>query len=92
MHVWRCEKHKSQCPGRVTTCEGSVQSSRGEHNHPPDLAANKVEAAISNMRKRAREETVTISRMYDETLQVIIITNYFDSFIRKCAYVGAVTA
>ena len=56
----RCERHKSQCPARVTTHEGSVQSSRDEHNHPPDLAANKVETAISNMRKRAREEITTI--------------------------------
>ena len=57
---WRCERHKSQCPARVTTHEGSVQSSRDGHNHPPDLATNKVETAISNMRKRAREETTTI--------------------------------
>ena len=35
---WRCERHKNQCSARVTTYEGSVQSSRGEHNHPPDLA------------------------------------------------------
>ena len=28
---WRCERHKSQCPARVTTNEGSVQSSRGEN-------------------------------------------------------------
>ena len=68
---WRCERHKSQCPARVTTNEGSVQSSRGEHNHPPDLAANKVETAISNMRKRAREETTTIPQIYDEALQVL---------------------
>ena len=70
---WRCEKHKSQCPGRVTTYmyEDSVQSCKGKHNHPPDLAAKKVKAAISNMRKRAREETVTIPQIYDEALQVI---------------------
>ena len=70
---WRCERerHKSQCPARVTTHEGSVQSSWGEHNHPPDLAANKVETAISNMRKRAREETTTIPQIYNETLQVL---------------------
>ena len=57
--VWRCERHKSQCSARVTTYEGSVQSSRGEHNHSPDLAANRVEATVSNMRKRVREETTT---------------------------------
>ena len=61
----------------MTTHEGSVQSSRGEHNHPPDLAANKVETAISNMRKRAREETTTIPQIYDEALQVLgKMTNY----------------
>ena len=36
----------NECLARVTTHEGSVQSSRGKHNHPPDLAANKVETAI----------------------------------------------
>ena len=66
---WKCERHKGQCPARMTTYEGSVQFSRGEHNHPPDLPANQVEATISNMRKRAREEMTTIP--YDEVLQVI---------------------
>ena len=39
------------------------------------LAANKVEATISNLRKRAREETITIPQIYDEALQVIKIIN-----------------
>ena len=68
---WRCERLKRHCPARVTTHEGNVRSSRGEHNHPPDLATNKVEIAISNVRKRAREETTTISLIYDEVLQVL---------------------
>ena len=73
---WRCKRHKSQSSARVTTYEGSVQSSRGEHNHPPDLAANRVEATVSNMRKRVWEETTTILQIYDEALQVYKRTNY----------------
>ena len=74
---WRCERHKSQCPARVTTNEGSVQSSRDEHNRPPDLADNKVETGISNIRKRAREEVISIPQIYDEALQVLSkMTNY----------------
>ena len=48
---WRCERHRSQCPARATTFEGAVQSTRGEHNHPPDRAANQVQATISKMRQ-----------------------------------------
>ena len=66
---WRCERHRSQCPAKVTTHETTVQSCRGEHNHPPDVAANQVVATIGKMRKRAREESTTIPQIYDEALQ-----------------------
>ena len=61
-----CKRHKSQCPARVTTYEGSVQSSRGEHNHPPDLVANEVEATISNMKKRAGRNDYSIPQINDK--------------------------
>ena len=66
---WRCKKYKSGCSGRATS-EGSNVVVRQEHNHPPDLAATKKDQVVSQMRKRAREETVSIHRIYDEALQV----------------------
>ena len=49
----------------------SVQCFRGQHNHPPDLTANEVEGAISNigtvelgyMAHIAIERTFAIRRM-----------------------------
>ena len=67
---WRCQLHKSGCNGRATS-KGSSVVVRNEHNHPPAQATRRKEKAVANMRKRAREETTSINRIYDETLQVI---------------------
>ena len=66
---WRCERHRSQCSAKVTTHESTVQSCRGEHNHPPDVTANQVVQTIGKMRKRAHEESTTIPLIYNEALQ-----------------------
>ena len=66
---WRCQMHKSGCSARATS-EGSSVVVRSEHSHPPAHANLRKERAVENMRKRAREETTSINRIYDETLQV----------------------
>ena len=53
----------------LTTHETTVQSCRGEHNHPPDVTANQVVATIGKMRMRAREGSTTIPQIYSEALQ-----------------------
>ena len=62
---WRCKKYKSSCSGRATS-EVSNIVVRQEHNHPTDLATTKKDQVVSQMKKRAKEETVSIHRINDE--------------------------
>ena len=64
----RCKIYKSGCSGRATSEESNVVV-RQEHNHPPDLHGcfQKRSKVVSRIMKRAREETVSIHRIYDET-------------------------
>ena len=57
---WQCEFHKAGCKGRATPVSEAIDITCNEHNHPPDQASNKAEKLVSSMRKRAREETVSI--------------------------------
>ena len=41
-----------------------------EHDHPPNNAMCAKERVMSTMRKRAREESTSINRIYDDALQV----------------------
>ncbi len=44
---------------------------RNEHNHPPAPNSLRKDKVIANMRKRAREETTSVHRIYDEALQEV---------------------
>ena len=68
---WRCQQHKEGCTARATS-EGSSVAVRNIHNHPPVLATIKRDKAVADMRKRAREESVPVTQIYDQTLQVCI--------------------
>ena len=52
------------------TSEGTSVIVRQEHNHPTGEEVLQVKKAISNMRKRAREETTPVTQIYDQALQV----------------------
>ena len=66
-----CEFHKAGCKGRATSVGEAIDVTCSEQNHPPDQASNKAEKLVSSMRKWAREETVSIHRIYDDALQEI---------------------
>ena len=69
MVFWRCSQHKSGCHARATS-EGSSVVVRQDHSHPASQETLAVEKAVSHMRKRAREETISVPRIYDQALQV----------------------
>ena len=69
---WLCQMHKGGCSVRATSEGSSVV----EHNHPPAHSTLRKEKVVAKMRKRAREETTSVNKIYDETLQVIIIHVY----------------
>ena len=69
---WRCSCHKSGCPARATS-EGTSVVVRQQHNHPASEDTLVVEKSVSNMRKRAREETTSVPRIYDQAMQVYFI-------------------
>ena len=73
---WRCSLHKSGCTARATS-EGKSVIVRQEHSHPTSEDTLQVEKAVSNMRKRAREETTSVPRIYDQTLQVMVTVCMF---------------
>ena len=50
---------------------------RQEDSHPTSEDTLQVEKAVSNMRKRAREETTSVPRIYDQTLQVMVTVCMF---------------
>ena len=70
---WHCQMHKGGCSVRVTS-EGSSVVVRSEHNHPPAHSTLRKEKAVAKMRKRVREETISVNKIYDETLQVYTCT------------------
>ncbi len=43
---------------------------RKEHNHPPNPAQTTTQLAVAEMRKRAREESVSMNQIYDDQLEV----------------------
>ncbi len=65
---WRCQQHKNGCSG--ATSEGSSVVVRNEH--PPAPNSLRKDKVIANMRKRARQETTSVHRIYDEVLQVYV--------------------
>ncbi len=69
MVFWRCSQHKSRCTARATS-EGTSVVVRQQHSHPASQETLAVEKAVSNMRKRAREETTSVPRIYDQAMQV----------------------
>ena len=68
---WQCEFHKAGCKGRATSVGEAIDITCNEHNHPQDQASKKAEKLVSFMRKRAREETASVHRIYDDALQEI---------------------
>ena len=62
---WRCSLHKTGCMAKATS-EGTSVIVRQEHNHLTGEEALQVEKAISNMRQRAREETIPVTQIFDQ--------------------------
>ena len=56
---WRCQNRKAGCLARATS-EGSSVVVRKENNHPPNLAQTITQLAIARMRKRVRDESISI--------------------------------
>ncbi len=69
MVFWRCSQHKSGCTARATS-EGTSVVVQQQHSHPASQETLAVEKAVSNMRKRAREDPTSVPRIYDQAMQV----------------------
>lgn len=75
---WRCRDRN--CKGKVHVEDDKVTSVCGEHLHPPNFAQAAAERVVTSMRKRAREETTAIPKLYAE--EVAAATG--ESFVWLC--------
>lgn len=58
-------------PAGMTTVDDVLGAVRETHSHGPDEGRNAVSSSISRMRKRAREETLPVTQIYDQEVQRI---------------------
>ena len=68
---WRCRENRSihQCPAACRTDNDMVIKHWGEHNHPaPTEGAISVKIAISETRKRAREESTPLQQIFNNEI------------------------
>lgn len=67
---WRC--HDRSCSGRaVTDSNDQLVSCNNQHSHPPQPAERAAEVVKEKMKKRAREETTPVPRIYRDGLQQV---------------------
>ena len=67
---WRCVDRN--CPGRVSTDENdALIFENNAHNHQPNVTEIAVGKIVDAMKERAKAETTSIPRIYQETMQRI---------------------
>ena len=67
---WRCID--CSCQGRATTnANDEVVAENNNHNHPPETAQATVAKVVDKMKERARNEAVSVNRMYREAIEEI---------------------
>ena len=68
--AWRCQDRS--CSGRVITdTNDQLVTCNDKHIHPPKATETAVEMVKERMKKRAKEETTPVPRIYHEALQEV---------------------
>jgi hypothetical protein len=65
---WMCKENRTMhhCPAACNTDNDAVIKHRGEHNHPfPTEAAIAIKSAINDTKKRAREESTPLQKIFN---------------------------
>ena len=67
---WRCIDRS--CQGRATTdANDEIIAENNNHDHPPETAQSTVAKVVDKMKERARNETVSVNRIYREAIEEI---------------------
>jgi len=69
---WRCADNKTtKCTAKSSTMSEQLMAMLGYHNHSPDIGKIVVERAVTEMRKRAVDETKPMPRIYEDVVEEV---------------------
>ena len=89
---WRCTRSRnSHCTGTITTTvDGSLESIKDTHNHPPNQAEVEVKKIVSKLKDKSKENIRPVPQLYQEEIQRVATLANCDAVAAQLPTISAI--